>query len=304
MVHLLRREFAKSGAERASRLRPDAPSQIHVVTDESYEAHADSRLDVYVPSDAAASGHQLPVLVWVHGGAFIGGSKEELDYYFRRVAASGFCVVAVQYSLAPGSRYPEPVRQSMAALGHVQAHAARLQADPTRIMVAGDSAGSHIVVQLAAAITSPDYARALGVPPTISAEDLRAVVLCCGIYDFVAAATDPSMKRLMQALGWAYSGRRDFLRDEYFISTTAVADNLAGDFPPTFMTVGNVDPLRSQTEGMFRALESAGVAVETLFYPAEHEPPLSHEYQFDLALGDAQVAFERLIAFLHRHSCT
>jgi acetyl esterase len=304
MVHLLRREFAKSGAERATRLRPVAPSQIHVVTDEPYEPREDSRLDVYVPSDAAASGHQLPVLVWVHGGAFIGGSKEELDYYFRAVAASGFCVVAVRYSLAPGARYPEPVRQSMTALGYVHAHAARLHADPARILLGGDSAGSHIVAQLAAAITNPDYASKVEVAPAISAADLRAVVLCCGIYDFVAAATDPSMKRLMQALGWAYSGKRGFLRDEYFVSTTAVADHITDGFPPTFMTVGNVDPLRTQTEGMFRALEAAGVGVETLFYPADHEPPLSHEYQFDLSLDDAQTAFERMISFLHRHSGT
>ncbi|MGA8046639.1 MAG: alpha/beta hydrolase [Dermatophilaceae bacterium] len=302
MAHLLRREFARSGAERANRLRPAAPDQIHVVTDERYEAHPDSLLDVYVPSDAPVSGRQLPVLVWVHGGAFIGGSKEELDYYFRAVAANGFCVVALKYSLAPGARYPQPVRQSMAALSYVQAHAARLHADSTRIMLAGDSAGSHIVAQLATAITNPDYAREVGVTAAIGAADLRAVALCCGIYDFVAAATDPSMMRLMQALGWAYSGRRDFLRDEYFVSTTAVADHLTVGFPPTFMTVGNVDPLRTQTEGMFRALQSAGVAVETLFYSADHEPPLSHEYQFDLSLDDALIAFERLIAFLNRHS--
>jgi acetyl esterase/lipase len=304
MALLLRREFEKSGAERAERLRPAAPSEIHVVADEPYEPGPDSRLDVYVPSEAVTAGRQLPVLVWVHGGAFIGGSKEELDYYFRGVAEMGFCVVAVRYSLAPGARYPEPVRQSMAALGYVTAHAARLHADPARIMLAGDSAGSHIVSQLAAAVTNPDFARDIGVAPAISADDLRAVVLCCGIYDFVAAATDPSMKRLMLSLGWAYSGTRDFLSDEYFVSTTAVADYLTDRFPPTFMTVGSADPLRPQTEGMYAALEAAGVAVETLFYPADHEPPLSHEYQFDLSLADGQIAFERLITFLRRHSRT
>lgn len=302
MALLLRREFAKSGAERAERLRPATPNQVHVVTDEPYEPGRDTLLDVYVPSEAVTAGQQLPVLVWVHGGAFIGGSKEELDYYFRAVAERGFCVVAVRYSLAPDAKYPEPVRQSMAALGYVQTHAARLHADPARIMLAGDSAGSHIVSQLAAAVTNPDFAGDLGVAPAINATDLRAVVLCCGIYDFVAAATDPSMKRLMLALGWAYSGTRDFLSDDYFVSTTAVADHLTDRFPPTFMTVGNADPLRPQTEGMHRALDAAGVAVETLFFPADHEPPLSHEYQFDLALDDGRIAFERLVTFLRHHS--
>lgn len=302
MALLLRREFAKSGAQRAEQLRPDAPQGIDVIVDEPYEAHRDSLLDVYVPSEAAAAGRRLPVLVWVHGGAFVGGSKEEIDYYFRAIATRGFCVVAIRYSLAPESTYPTPVRQAMAALEHVQVHADRLHADTTRIFLAGDSAGSHISAQVAAAVANPDYARRVGVPASITVDQLHAVVLCCGIYDFPTAATDPSMRNFMRACGWAYSGTKDFLNNPYFISTTAVADHLTTDFPPTFLTVGNHDPLRTQTEGLLVALQSRQVAVETLFYEPQHQPPLSHEYQFDLSLADGRIALDRIVDFLLRHS--
>ena len=299
MALLLRREFAASGAERADRLRPMAPQEIQVVRDQVYGPHPDCRYDVYLPEDAGRTGHRLPVLMWVHGGAFVGGSKDELDYYFRALAATGLCVVGVGYSLAPESTYPTPVRQTLAALHHVEAHAADLHADPGQILLAGDSAGSHISAQLAAVITSPSYARMIGVDPTVAPDRLRGVVLCCGIYDFVTAATDPRMKTFMLACGWAYSGVKDFLADPYFIRTTAVADHITEAFPPTFLTVGNVDPLRSQTEGLQVVLDRAGVRTESLTYAAEHQPPLSHEYQFDLALADARMALERITSFVH-----
>ncbi len=48
------------------------------------------------------------------------------------------------------------------------------------------------------------------------------------------------------------------------------------------------------------ALIEAGVDIETLFYPEEHDPPLPHEYQFELHLEDARIAFTRLVAFFER----
>jgi acetyl esterase/lipase len=189
----------------------------------------------------------------------------------------------------------------MAALEHVQGNAERLHADTTRMFLAGDSAGSHISAQVAAAVADPGYAQLIEVPPTISIDQLRGVVLCCGIYDFATAATDPSMKTFMHACGWAYSGTRRFLDDAYFISTTAVADHITQAYPPTFLTVGNTDPLRSQTEGLLVALRNREVSVETLFYEPSHQPPLSHEYQFDLALADGRTALERIIGFLDGH---
>ena len=110
------------------------------------------------------------------------------------------------------------------------------------------------------------------------------------------------MKDFMTACGWAYSGTKDFLNSDYFISTTAVADHITTHFPPAFLTVGNVDPLRTQTEGLLAALQNHQVPVETLFYEPTHQPPLSHEYQFDLSLADGQMALDRITAFLQRHS--
>lgn len=78
------------------------------------------------------------------------------------IADHGFADVGVRYPLAPERRYPTSIRQVMAALGHLQGHAARLHIDPSRIVLVGDSAGAQISAQVAALTTNPDFAVELG----------------------------------------------------------------------------------------------------------------------------------------------
>ena len=104
--------------------------------DERYGPDPDMLLDVSRPVSAT---EPLPLVVWVHGGGFVGGTKEELAGYFKLLASHGFAVVAPRYSLAPGRRYPVPLRQLMQALQYLQANAGRLLIDPDRIALAGDS---------------------------------------------------------------------------------------------------------------------------------------------------------------------
>ena len=101
--------------------------------------------------EAARSEAALPVVVWTHGGAFVGGSKEEIGGYVQMIADRAFAVIGIRYTLAPEGRYPTPIRQLLAALAHLQGHAARLHLDPTRILLVGDSAGA----QVTALVTNP-----------------------------------------------------------------------------------------------------------------------------------------------------
>jgi acetyl esterase/lipase len=137
-----------------------APEGIERLADEPYGDGPDAVLDVYHRTGARCP---APTIVWVHGGAFVGGSKEELRHWFELLADAGYTVVAPRYSLAPESTYPTPVRQVMAVLGHVCAHAGRLRVDPHRLVLAGDSAGAQLAAQVATLVTSPVYAEQVGI---------------------------------------------------------------------------------------------------------------------------------------------
>jgi acetyl esterase len=302
--HALRRLFEESAAERGAQQLRDAPKDVIASLDQSYDSHPDCTLDVYLPSSATASESSLPVVMWTHGGAFVGGTKDEIGGYLRLLASHGFVVIGVRYSLAPESSYPVPTRQLTAALRWVGANAERFHMDAERIVLAGDSAGAQLSAQLAALITNPVYADALGIPPTIAARRLRGVALCCGIYDLGAIGDRSRFRSLYRAIGWAYSGSRDYRKNSGFLSTVSVLEHVGDAFPPTFVTAGNADPLLRQSQLFTVALIEAGVDVETLFYPEDHEPPLPHEYQFELDLEDARIAFTRLVAFFRRVTST
>jgi acetyl esterase len=220
------------------------------------------------------------------------------------IAAAGFTVAGVNYTLAPAARYPTPARQVMAALEHLQANADRLHVDPKQFVLAGDSAGAHITAQVAAIVTTPGYGAQVGVESTITATQLRGVALCCGVYDVGSIDPDSPLKNFVLTVAWADSGTRHYRNNDHFISTMSVPDNITEAFPPVFITGGNADPLLPQSHALASALESKGVDVDTLFYAHDHQPPLPHEYQFDVDLDDGHTALQRLIAFFQHRTDT
>jgi acetyl esterase len=290
---LVRRVFASSGVHFKQALDRHAPSGVAALLDVRYGDEKDTLLDVVYPESASGP---LPLLLWVHGGGWVGGSKYELTSYFKLVAADGYVVAAPNYSLAPEHRYPTPPRQMMQALDYLQDNAERFRIDPSRIAIAGDSAGAHITAQLGALVTTPGYADAVGVVPSISPAQLRALVLACGPFDF-GLARQAAGSAFVKTVLWAYSGKRDYLDDPAFASWS-VTDNVTSAYPPTLLTVGNADPLRKHSELLAEKLGAQGVKTETLFFPDDYQPPLGHEYQFDLDSEPGQHFLERLRTFL------
>jgi alpha/beta hydrolase fold len=135
---LVRRLFAAGGAQSKQRLDKHAPPEVVAIVDERYGDEDDMLLDIVRPASVS---RPLPLVLWVHGGGWVGGAKDELTGYFKLIAHNGYIVAGPRYSLAPAHHYPTPPRQMMQALSYLQANAERFQIDPDRIAVAGDSAG-------------------------------------------------------------------------------------------------------------------------------------------------------------------
>ena len=145
-----------------------------------YGSAPTERLDLYRPAGGQQS---LPVVVWVHGGAWVGGDKSDIGFYLRLLAVEGYACVAINYGLAPESNYPEPVRQTGLALAWLAEHATRYGLAPDRVVLAGSSAGAQIAAQYAAVVSDQAYAADVGIEPAIDAGQLVGTVLHCGPYD-------------------------------------------------------------------------------------------------------------------------
>ncbi len=215
----------------------------------------------------------------------------------KEYGGKGYPTVAVGYTRAPAARYPAPVLQVNEALGFLQREASRLGIDAGSIVIAGDSAGAHIAAQLAAGLTSRDYAAMLGLKPERQAGSLKGTVLFCGVYDMTGLDLTGRFGSLVRSALFAYFGTPNPL-DSPGITEASVPRYVTEAFPPSFISVGNDDPLAAQSTMMAQALRDRGVRVETLFFPADREPKLGHEYQFDLDKAEGRQALERLAAFL------
>jgi acetyl esterase len=295
---LVRYAFDVDGARTAKALEKHLPANVSEILNQQYAPDdRDALLDAFYPSSLANGGPAPLTVVWVHGGGWVSGSKEQVGNYTRILAGKGFTAVSVGYSIAPGAVYPAPVRQVNAALAYLVANAERLHINPSRIVLAGDSAGAQIVSQLANIIASPSYARAVGIEPSIERRQLAGMLLYCGVYTMDGVDLDGPFSGFLHTVLWSYTGTRDFIANKAFALAWA-EPNVTPDFPPTFVSAGNGDPLLPQSLLMAAALEKNGVRVERLFFPEDHAPKLPHEYQFNLDTEAGKLALERSVEFL------
>jgi len=102
------------------------------------------KADVYGPDDTA----KKPVLIWIHGGGLISGSRAGIPRFARELAQrSGFAVVSIDYRLAPNTKLPAIIEDVQDAHRWVCARGPELfGADPGRLAVAGGSAGGYLTL--------------------------------------------------------------------------------------------------------------------------------------------------------------
>jgi len=135
---------AAEAADQAKR-RPPLPPGTQVHRDLEYVAggHARQKLDLYLP---ARSDRPLPVLVWVHGGAWLGGSKENCPAV--PLVARGYAVASINYRLSQHATFPAQIEDCKAAIRWLRAHAGKYHLDAGHIGAWGASAGGHLVALL------------------------------------------------------------------------------------------------------------------------------------------------------------
>jgi acetyl esterase/lipase len=124
---------------------PPVQETLDVRYGDDSEAQA---LDVFAPKDAA----DRPVVLVVHGGAWLFGDKDMLGLYRgvgRFFARHGAVAVCINYRLAPQAKHPEQVMDVARAFAWTRAHARDYGGDPDRILLCGHSAGGHLAALLA-----------------------------------------------------------------------------------------------------------------------------------------------------------
>lgn len=260
-----------------------------------YSDLENSLLDIYYPKEIDSS---LPVILWIHGGGYIGGSKNSRQDYGMALANEGFVVANIDYELAPEQLYPGPIIQANEAIHYLQTHAEAYGGDISRLFIGGDSAGAQISSQLAAVISNPALAETMGIIPAADAKTLQGAMLFCGLYnmDTVRATAYPRIDLFLNT----YTGMDRF--ETYSrIGELSTVNHVTAAYPPVFISAGDADRLAPQSVELADAIEAQGVAVDRVFFDGSNKG-LGHQYQFTLNTADAQETFEKTVKFLSAHA--
>ena len=211
-------------------------------------------LDIYYPkpltkamksknvTDDNAINDSYPMVVFVHGGSWESGSKDEYAFVGQSLAQAGYVTAVINYRKAPEHVYPDYVQDAAQAIAWSYNNAKSLHADPKRLAVIGHSAGAFNAV---AAVANEDFLAPYGIKP----KDIAAVIGIAGPYSY-------DFRK--------FSSRTAFGSDA--TPETVMPDRqIKGAQPPYLLLTAEKDKIVhvTNTTKMTQALKAAGVKVET-----------------------------------------
>lgn len=287
----------------------EEPADVVAFKDIPYGDFGDwNLLDLYMPKDAAEKNlantddaKKLPVIISIHGGAFVYGQKETYKFYLMSLAERGFAVVNFNYRLAPEFKFPAALEDTDAVVHWVKDNAGKYNLDAENIFMVGDSAGANYAALYSIYCVNPEYARKVQdaakswygkqarINPPLAFKP-RAVALNCGLYD-VTNDRDNHADIMVDLFGEHLEECCEYLN---------VMNYLTADFPPAFVMTGEYDFLKLQNHHMAKALSNLGLPHVFKSYGTPETKEISHVFHVNMNLPLAHLCNDEECEFFKK----
>ena len=251
----------------------------------------EAKLDVYRPAHAAGT---TPVLMMIHGGGWLFGTKEDSVLYLLPFLQMGFSVVNVEYRMGSVSLAPAAVEDCLCALHWIGRNAKKYEFDLGKVVVTGGSAGGHLALTTAMIPPSAGFENECayeddqGWTGTFvdSRPKVAAVVNWFGITDVTDMLQGPNMR------GYAVSWLGGSPNREDLARRVSPLSYVRTGLPPILTIHGDADKLVPHTQAvrLHEALTKAGVRNQLLTLPGAGHGGFTDEQELK--------AFEAVRAFL------
>ena len=229
----------------------------------------ESKLDVYTPRDAKTP---VPVVMMIHGGGWVAGTKEASTLYVLPYLQMGFAVVNVEYRMAKVSLAPAAVEDCLCALHWIGRNAEKYHFDLNKLVVTGGSAGGHLALTTSmipesagfenqcASVDDPDWSG----PWKSPRPKVAAVINWFGITDVADMLRGASNFR-SYAISWFGS----LPNREELAKRVSPLTYVRPDLPPILTIHGDADKLVPYSHGvrLHQALAKAGVRNQLFTIP-------------------------------------
>lgn len=280
----IRKEFAEGDAKRDAGLT--TPESIQRMDNIQYgDDPVWNLLDVYRPKQITG---KLPVIVIVHGGGWVYGTKEVYQFYGMSLAERGFAVVNYTYRLAPEHKYPASLEDTNSVMAWIHEHANQYGLDTENIFAVGDSAGGNLLGMYCALCTDEQYAAHFQF--AAKAEYLpKGIGMNCGayrIFDEEGNAATLENKDLME----------DLLNSAEEKPLVQVSSLINGKFPPAFIMSAYGDFLLEQAPILEQSYRTQGLPHVLRVYGSESKP-LYHVFHCTMQEPMAKICNDEECAF-------
>ncbi|HEY9734488.1 MAG TPA: alpha/beta hydrolase [Drouetiella sp.] len=221
------------------------------------EAHL---MDLYIPSRAAKP---MPVILWIHGGAWLMGDKEDTPALF--FMKSGYAVASINYRYSSEAIFPAQIEDAKAAVRWIRANAEKYHFDTKRIVAFGNSAGGHLAALLGTTGDVKPLEGNLGNADQSS--KVQAVVDWCGPTDFIGIEEQGDAKNQLRPrdpkgpVAKLFGGLPSKKRE--LAAAASPVTFVSNDDPPFLIMHGdhdNVVPIK-QSSDFYEVLKAAHVKV-------------------------------------------
>ena len=244
-------ESLTSGKIPVANIRAPTPEDIEVTSDVEYGRVGDRvlLLNLYQPKNMAKS---APGLIFIHGGGWSGGKKEDYRYYANLFAHRGYVVASVSYRLSGEATYPAAVQDVKCAVRWMRANADKYHIDPDKIGVVGGSAGGHLALMIGYSSDVPEL-EGDGGHKGVSSR-VQAVVDLYGPTDLTTEFAR-NKNLLLDFIGKPFAEAKEIYRQASPIT------HVSKDDPPTLILHGTIDqvvPIR-QADLLSEKLRDIGV---------------------------------------------
>ena len=292
---IVRREFNKGIATKPKNYEKYV-EKVNRIVDLRYSSkYADNLFDLYLPKES----ENHPIIIWLHGGAFVGGDKKDVEEYATLLAARGYAVLSANYERAPELKYSNQLKQIEEIYSYTLKIAQTYNLNTEDLYLAGDSAGAHLVAQFTLIQTSEEYASIMNFNQIVPENGIKGLLLYCGPYN-VQKIKDVKNKIaafLFSQTSWAYFGTKNW--EEKYGEIATIKHHIPKTFPRVFITDGNTGSFEEHAKELAIELEKKQISVATFFIPKETKT--NHEYQFKLDTEAGLNSLEETIKFLNRN---
>ncbi len=274
-----------------------AMEQVQIIENLTYPSqYQQNTMDLYLPKKEG----RHPVILWVHGGAFVAGDKCGIKNWGTLLASQGYAVAAMNYVWAPEGKYPAQLYQMRDAFVTLDKQSEEYQLDMNRVAIAGDSAGAYYGIQFALAHGNAHLAQELQLESPLSQGALKCMLLYCGPYDLMEMMEHKKgiLALFISRIGWSLVGKKDVRKGRYY-HTMNPMNYISSSCVPCYITDGNHVSFDRQGKALAASLREKGVNVQEHFFDIA-KGQVNHEYQMNLEEEAAQMCLTESLAFLEQ----